>query len=79
MKGQAVHSGEQHQRKEARRKEAFMPKTNYQEEIDEDDPRVAQAIIYLSEPRPTEGDGTGDEPSARRSVASSLTRSRTSG
>lgn len=40
-----------------------MPKTNYQEEIDEEESRVARAIIYLSEPRPTEAGGTGDEPS----------------
>jgi DNA invertase Pin-like site-specific DNA recombinase len=49
MKGQAVPLGEQQQRKEARRKEAVMPKTNYQEERDREDPRVAG--------------GTGDEPS----------------
>ena len=63
MKGQAVPLGEQQQRKEARRKEAVMPKTNHQEEIDEEDPRIVQAIIYLSEPRPTEGGEPSDEPS----------------
>jgi hypothetical protein len=48
MKGQAVPLGEQ-QRKEARRKEAVMPKTNQQEELDQGAPRIRQAIIYLSE------------------------------
>jgi hypothetical protein len=66
MKGQAVPLREQHQRKEARRKEATMPKTNQHETEDRKKPR--RAVIYLSEPVPDYGDEPRDELSIDQQV-----------
>lgn len=59
MKGQAVPLSEQHQRKEARRKEAVMPTANQHET--EDQERSRRAVIYLSEPVPNGLDEPRDE------------------
>jgi hypothetical protein len=50
MKGQAVPSGEQHQRKEARRKEDIMQTRRKREDHSWEMPRVWQAAIYLRGP-----------------------------
>jgi Resolvase, N terminal domain len=59
MKGQAGSLREQHQRKEARRKEATMPTPNQHETEDQEKPR--RAAIYLSEPVPDCLDEPRDE------------------
>jgi hypothetical protein len=59
MKGQAVTLREQHQRKEARRKEATMPTPNQHETDDQEKPK--RAVIYLSEPVPDYLDEPRDE------------------
>jgi hypothetical protein len=58
MKGLAVPSKYQ-QRKEARRKEAVMPRTNQHETEDQKKPQ--RAAIYLSEPVPSDLDEPRDE------------------
>lgn len=63
MKGQAVPSEEQHQRKEARRKERVMPKPNPREEHEQETPQVRRAVIYLREPVDGETNRTGIVPS----------------
>jgi Resolvase, N terminal domain len=63
MKGPAVPSGEQHQRKEARRKEQIMPTRRKREDHSWEVPRVWRAAIYLCE------FGT-DEPDLLRNVPS---------
>lgn len=63
MKGQAVPSGEQHQRKEARRKETLMLTRRKREKRDWDMPRIWRAVIYLSEPGTDEWDLPLSEPS----------------
>jgi len=66
MKGQAVPLYEQHQRKEARRKEATMPTTNQHETEDQEKPR--RAVIYLSEPVPNHLDEPRDELSIEQQI-----------
>jgi hypothetical protein len=58
----AVPSGEQ-QRKEVRRKEAIMPKTNQREKCDQEAPRIRRALIYLREPVEGEANRSGTVPS----------------
>jgi hypothetical protein len=62
MKGQAVTSKAQHQRKEARRKENEMP-TKPNREGDWQTPRRWRAAIYLRAPRLGETNRVGDVPS----------------
>jgi hypothetical protein len=63
MKGQAVPSQAQHQRKEARRKENVMLTKRNREENDWKVPRVWRAAIYLREPGPGETNRAGHVPS----------------
>ena len=59
MKGQAVTSAQQHQRKEARRKEATMP---IDIETHEEEPEIARAVMYLCGPEPGNEDQMRDIP-----------------
>jgi hypothetical protein len=61
MKGQAVSLGEQHQRKEARRKEKVMPKPNPREERDQEPLVTQRVIIYLSATGRPGSDGPQNE------------------
>jgi hypothetical protein len=63
MKGQAVPLGEQHQRKEARRKENEMLTKRNREEIGREIPRRRQAVIYLYESGRDETHPSDGEPS----------------
>jgi len=61
MKGQAVPSGEQHQRKEARRKERVTMPKEIPEEHDWE-PETCRAAIYLCGLKPCNADETRDVP-----------------
>jgi hypothetical protein len=61
MKGQAVSLGEQHQRKEAQRKEKVTMPKEIPEEHDWE-PETCRAAIYLRGPEPSDANQTRDVP-----------------
>ena len=64
MKARRFPRGQQHQRKEAYRKEAEMPNTNHHETEDREEPQ--RAVIYLSETGPNQLEGPASELSIGR-------------